>query len=50
MTDDLAEIAITLPVAVIDRLCGSQSREGWLKQAPLELARQVGHDPLEPVS
>jgi hypothetical protein len=51
MSDDLAEITITLPVTVIDRLRGSQSREGWLEQAALELARrQSGHDPLEPVS
>jgi hypothetical protein len=50
MSDDLAEITVTLPVAVIDRLRGSQSRESWLKQAALELARrQLGRDPLEPV-
>jgi hypothetical protein len=51
MSDDLAEITVTLPVAVIDRLRGSQSREGWLKQAALELARrQLGYNQLEPVS
>jgi hypothetical protein len=51
MSDDLAEITVTLPVAVVDRLRGSQTPAGWLEQAALELARrQSGHDPLEPVS
>jgi hypothetical protein len=51
MSDDLAEITVTLPVAVIDRRRGSQTPAGWLEQAALELARrQSGHDPLEPVS
>jgi hypothetical protein len=45
-----ATVTITLPAAVIDQLRGARSREGWLHEAALRLARrQLGYDPLDAV-
>jgi hypothetical protein len=50
MSDELVSITVELPVEVVDRLRGDQTRRAWLEEAALRLARkQSGYDPLEPV-